>query len=112
MKRMKHKKLTVTVGIPAYNEEANIAKLLKRVLAQHELGFLLKRVIVVSDASTDSTDAIVSRFQDRKTELLRNTKRKGQSYCQNLIFSQSSSDIVVILEADTLPSSKNYLNDL
>ena len=49
------KKLTVTIGIPAYNEEANVRNLLVSLLAQKETNFKLQEIIVVSDGSTDKT---------------------------------------------------------
>ena len=51
--------LTLTVGIPAYNEEANIIQLIDDILKQEYDGLELMKVIVSSDASTDSTDELV-----------------------------------------------------
>jgi len=53
------KLITVSIGIPAYNEEANIGKLLSSLIKQKEAGFIIKEIIVVSDQSTDKTDEIV-----------------------------------------------------
>ena len=50
-----NKKLTVSVGIPAYDEEANIKSLLEAILQQRQENFILKSIIVVSDGSTDRT---------------------------------------------------------
>ena len=60
----KHKKLTVTIGIPAYNEEKNIGRLLRALLRQKTNGLSIKKIIVISDASTDKTSQIVRGFKE------------------------------------------------
>ena len=46
---------SITIGIPAYNEEANIKYLLKLLLNQKIKNAAIHEVIVVSDGSTDGT---------------------------------------------------------
>lgn len=109
---MKKKKMTVSIGIPAYNEEANIKWLLESLLRQRQIGFSLKKILIVSDGSIDGTNNIVRSFKDKKINLIVNEQRKGQVYAQNLIFSSVKTDLVVIMEADTLPVSNKYLSKL
>lgn len=53
---------TLSIIIPAYNEEKTIAELLQRVL-DVDLGTGIEReLIVVNDCSTDSTEQIVEGF--------------------------------------------------
>lgn len=106
------KKATVTVGIPAYNEEQNIQNLLRSIIAQKEIQFTIKEIIIVSDGSTDRTIELVKEIKDKRIRLIKNKKRLGQSYSQNLIFSKASSDAVVLFEADTCPADNHYLNYL
>lgn len=106
------KLLSVTIGIPAYNEEANIGNLIDNLLKQDKKNYMLKQIIIISDASTDKTDNIVKSFGNKKIRLITNKIRKGQVYSQNLIFSISNSDLVVIMEADTLPEDKKFLSKL
>lgn len=106
------KKLTVTIGIPAYNEEANIQTLLANLLNQKEDSFKLEKIIVVCDGSTDSTCKKVLSFQDKKIVLVQNKKRLGQIYCQNLLFKSAKSDTVVLVEADTILMGTTYLEKL
>lgn len=112
MQTMNNKKYTITVGIPAYNEEKNIGKLLHAVFSQTGENFVLEKVIVVSDCSTDKTNEVIQSIKDKRIQLLVNSKRMGQSSSQNKIFSLASSDIVILLEADTLPSTKYYIEKL
>lgn len=106
------KKATITVGIPAYNEEQNIQNLLRSIVGQKETQFVIKEVIVVSDKSTDQTNELVKKIKDGRIKLIKNKKRLGQSYSQNLIFSKAITDVVVLFEADTCPADNHYLHYL
>lgn len=106
------KKISVSVGIPAYNEEKNISRLLRQILRQKGEGFILEKIIVVDDASEDKTGQRIKSIADPRILLLQNTTRKGQSYCQNVIFNTSTSDAVVLLEADVLPIDTMYVSNL
>lgn len=67
MTRSSDAKPALVIGIPCYNESENIASLLMRyeLLAQLHRDQFVVKVIVIDDASTDSTAEIVSTFQDR-----------------------------------------------
>ncbi|MBI2009889.1 MAG: glycosyltransferase family 2 protein [Candidatus Chisholmbacteria bacterium] len=103
---------TVTIGIPAYNEEKNIRRLLSNLLRQKEEGFVMQKIIVVDDGSTDRTYSLMQTMSDRRLVILKNNQRRGQGYSQNLIFEQAMSDVVVLLEADTLPVGVAYIGKL
>src|SRR3989344_4606922 len=103
---------TLTIGIPAYNEEAIIKNLLLTLTTQKENGFKTEEILVVSDESRDKTNKIVKQFNNKLVKLIVNKNRMGQIHCQNLIFKLSRSDILVLLEADTIPQGKNYLANL
>lgn len=102
-------KITVAIGIPAFNEEANISFLLKRLLKQKLQKFDLKKIIVVSDCSTDDTLKVARSVHDKRIEVLSNPKRLGQNGSQNRIFEKCSQDVVVLLNADILPDSNDFL---
>ena len=46
---------TVTIALSAYNEAENIGRFLQSVLEQKENGFILEKILVISDGSDDST---------------------------------------------------------
>jgi cellulose synthase/poly-beta-1,6-N-acetylglucosamine synthase-like glycosyltransferase len=102
-------KITVAVGIPALNEEANIAHLLKRLLQQKSPDLELKKIIVVSDASTDKTIEVAKSVSDNRIKVLSNSKRLGQNGSQNRILEKCSEDVVVLLNADVLPRTNDFL---
>ena len=62
--KTKFKKPTLSIGIPAFNEEANIYFLLKDLLSQKMDQFNLERIIVNSDGSTDDTIEQVKRIKN------------------------------------------------
>lgn len=112
MENYKRKSLTVTVGIPAYNEERNIGHLLRAVLSQVERGFSLRQIIVVSDGSTDQTNRRVLQIVDPRIRLIANWMRQGQTQAHNQIFRAARSDVVVLFEADIRPRDRWHIAKL
>lgn len=107
---MNKKLISVSVGIPAHNEEKNIKKLLEAILSQKQTFYELLEVIVVLDGCTDETFAKIKSVKAKeKIKVLINRERKGQNYSQNRIFSQAKGDALILFEADTYPT-KNCLN--
>ncbi len=103
---------TVTIGIPAYNEAANIKYLLDELFAQDEDNFVLENVIVASDGSDDATVDIVKSYDNSKIILFDNTDRKGQAARQNQIMQYSNSDILVLLNADIKLQDVHFISKL
>lgn len=69
---------SVSVVIPAFNEADCITETLESILASDYPADSLE-VIVISDESTDGTDAKVRAFPAERVKLLRQAKRSGQS---------------------------------
>lgn len=96
-----NQKTTITVGIPAYNEENNIQYLLDSVFAQVG-NFVLEKIVVVSDGSTDSTVEITQKIikEGRKVQLVHDENRRGKAVRLNQLFSSNTSDVLIIFDAD------------
>ncbi|MCL4441785.1 MAG: glycosyltransferase, partial [Firmicutes bacterium] len=110
---MKQPKLpTLTVAIPAYNEEANIKNILLSVLAQKKSNFKLRKIIVYSDASGDKTDKIVRSVKNPVVKLIRGASRKGKYFRVNQLFGMCESDILIILDADIALVGEHFLETL
>jgi len=107
-----YKKPTVTIGIPAYNEEANIKNLLDSILSQRQNNFIIDEIIVVSDGSSDKTADIVRSLNNSLINLIEDKERLGQQARQNQILKMNGSDLLVIIEADTLPVDNEFLANL
>lgn len=102
MVKKNKKKITVTVGVCAYNEEQNIAHLLTSVLAQKETNFVLKEIIVLSDGSTDHTAKIVKDFTDPRLKLYQGKNQLGKMIRLNKLLKLFRSDILVHFDADVV----------
>ena len=93
----------ISITIPAYNEEARIGATLERILAT-DYPAERRQILVVSDASTDGTDAIVSGFASRGVQLLRMPKRSGKTAAENAARSLLTGEIIVNSDASiTIP---------
>jgi glycosyltransferase involved in cell wall biosynthesis len=93
--------MSLTVGICAFNEERNIAKLLRDVLDQTGLP-PDTRIIVVASGCTDNTPAIVREIMrdDPRVELVEEETRTGKISAVNLILSKCRSDLLALVDAD------------
>src|SRR3989344_8508506 len=109
---MKNKKPTVTIGISAFNEEANIIRLIQSILHQKEINFKLDKIIVISDGSNDNTDKRIKKIKNSKILFSDYRKRKGLYARQNEIVKRANGDILVILDADIVPKNTLFLNTL
>jgi len=105
-------KPTVTIGIPAHNEESNIKKLLDSILSQKRDNFELEKIIVISDGSADSTEKKVLEINSDKIKLIADGERFGKPIRINQIFSEADSDIVIILDADIKLENDLVLDNL
>ena len=84
----------VTIVIPAYNEERQIAGAVEAALAQ-DYPAELRQILVLSDASTDRTDEIVSAYANRGVDLLRMPVRGGKTAAENASSALIRGEIVV-----------------
>lgn len=112
MKKTKKTMPSVSVGIPAYNEENNIVQLLQKVLEQNSNNFVLKEIIVISDCSTDNTVKKVKAFKKNNIRLLENKERLGLALTQNRLLKEFKGDILIIFNADILPKDEHVISNL
>ncbi len=108
------KKFTITIGIPAYNEQKNVKNLLLSLLKQKQSNFDLKKIILYSDASTDKTNEIVQQLQQKFPiiQFIKGTSQKGKYKRINQIFSMSKTEAVIILDADIIIVGDKFLENL
>lgn len=98
-------RLRCSVGITAYNEEANIGKLLQAMLDQQLEHVEITEIIVVASACTDNTVAIVSQYaaENPRIRLIVQEKREGKPAAVNLFLRAATEEICVLESGDTLP---------
>jgi len=98
------KRITVSIGIPAYNEGRTISQLLNAILKQPTDGFMLKEVVVNASGSNDDTEAKVEAVTraDSKVKLISTGMRSGKAAALNDILQHSKSELVLFLDADVV----------
>ena len=90
--------LTLSVIIPAYNEELYIKELLARVL-RVKLAPVKMEVIVVDDGSKDQTAQIVRSF-GKKVIFAQHKKNRGKGAAIRTGIKKAKGDIIIIQDAD------------
>lgn len=108
--------LSMTVIVTAYNEERRIREKIENTLAIHFDASRLE-LIVASDCSEDTTDAIVSEYADRGVRLVRAAERLGKENAQLTAIKQAKGDVLVFsdvatqIPADSLVKLEHYFSD-
>ena len=96
MRPFDSKMVKVSIIIPLYNKDAQIARTLNSVLAQSFQDF---EIIVVDDGSTDNGPEIVLEYDDPRIRLLRQDNA-GPGAARNVGLKASAGEYVVFLDAD------------
>jgi hypothetical protein len=93
---------TLSVVIPAYNEEKGIAEIANRVLAVESslknAGVDTLELVVVDDGSRDKTAEIASSIMG--VRLIKHTKNRGYGGALKTGFAQSKGELIGFLDAD------------
>lgn len=104
MKKSKPKKIplpSVSIIIPAYNEEKNISKVLDSVLSLDYPKEKLQ-IIVVDDGSTDNTYYVAKRYESKGVLVLRKKNEGKKSYTLNYAIPFAKGEIIATLDADSI----------
>jgi glycosyltransferase involved in cell wall biosynthesis len=102
---------SVTIGIPAYNEQENIKNILLDLLSQSQQSYKIDQIVVASDGSTDLT---LQKAKTLKSKIIKTTQgpRIGKAKRILKILKSSTSDCTIVLDADTRISDKNFIQKL
>ena len=93
-----HYQPSISIVVPAYNEETQIGGAIDALLAQNYPRDKMQ-ILILSDASTDATDRIVSSYTDRGVELMRMPKRSGKTAMENAACRLLRGEIIVNSDA-------------
>ena len=96
--------LECSVGVMAYNEEANIAHALDSILRQKLTGKQVREVIVVASGCQDRTADIVADIADcePRVRLIEQEHREGKASAINLFISEAKCPVLIMVSADVL----------
>nr|WP_255590784.1 glycosyltransferase [Methanobacterium spitsbergense] len=100
-----NKNLSVSVIIPAYNEEKTVGHVVKVVKSLN----YITEVIVVDDGSTDQTAIMAS---DAGAIIINHIKNRGKGAAIKTGFKNSKGDIVVFLDADIKNLTKSQVDNI
>ena len=109
---MEESKIRCSVGITAYNEEANIGRLLQAMLCQRLREVEIAEIIVVASGCTDRTEEIVQGYmaRDPRIRLYVQAKREGKVSAVNLFLAKAKEMVCVLESGDTLPREDTIEN--
>ncbi len=103
---------TLSVIIPAYNEEKTITQILQKVADVVLIGSLNKEIIIVDDCSSDQTSKIVNAFiaskPKLKINLFRQSKNQGKGAAIHKGIELATGDFVIVQDADLEYDPEDY----
>lgn len=106
---MDKQNLSISIAIPAYNEEENIEAVVKDTLINLPKYFKTYEVIVIDDGSTDSTGEILDRLAKKNKRLkIIHQKNGGYNKAMQTGLSAAKNDYVAYMQAD----GQNKISDL
>src|SRR3989338_174176 len=101
---------SISVVLPAYNEEDNIKKALTSIYSYLAAKFETFEIIVVSDGSTDRTNTIVKKLSNKfkNIHLVLHPKNKGYGSTLRSGFKTAKNDLIFYTDSD----NQYNINDL
>lgn len=96
---------SLSVLLPAFNEEDTIAKSIESILDQNYPQDKIQ-IIVVNDGSTDSTEEIAGEYEDDITLISQENQGKGAAL--NTGMEEADGDLVVVQDADSVIQPDAY----
>ncbi len=87
----------ISVIIPSYNRASCLERAITSVINQTYDNL---EIIVVDDSSTDNTEDIVKKFNDRRIVCIRHSENKGVSVARNTGIKKSKGSFIAFLDSD------------
>ncbi len=98
---------SISILIPAYNEEDSIAETISRVLSSDYPKDKLE-VIVINDGSKDNTGKIIEELTKKHQNLkLIDKPNSGKANSLNIAINQAKGDLIAIVDSDSFPEQQS-----
>lgn len=95
---------TLSIVIPAYNEERTIHFILDKIKAVQLVGGIQKEVILTNDCSRDDTEGAIQRYMAANPDLpiryLRHEVNRGKGAALHTGIQHATGDYIIIQDAD------------
>ena len=109
---MNKDRIKCSVGVTAYNEEANIGRLLQAIIDQRLYEVEISEILVIASGCTDRTEEIVRAYMEKepRIRLYVQERREGKTSAINVFLGQAKEKICVLESGDTLPREDTIEN--
>ncbi len=100
--------MKLSIIIPVYNEERTIAEILKRVKNLKLPSNLEKEIVVIDDASSDSTPEILDQQLNSSLKKIKHLNNLGKGAAVRTGLQRATGEIIITQDADLEYNPKDY----
>lgn len=105
---------TLSIAIPAHNEEKNLPIILEQLRNQTANNYELEKVLILCDGCTDNTAKIAQRLNNKwkKLDIVDDGNQLGKAARVQQAIRQLESEIILLLDADIVLQSRTFLDEI